>query len=93
MPHRVVIDWTMEVVMADHLVPERFKGMRCVASVAAMQPLPIDEVNAASAAFAALIRRHLFELLEAVEIVLAVCRRALDVEGLRLLELGHFEPQ
>jgi hypothetical protein len=83
----------MEEVMADHLVLERFKCMRRVASVAAMQPLPVNEVGAASAAFPALIRRHLFQLLEAVEIVVAVGRRALDVEGRRLLELGHFKPQ
>src|SRR4051812_30239425 len=93
MTHRGVIDRAMEEVMADHLVLQCLEGVSRVAFVAAMQPFPVDEVSAAGAAFAPLVGRHLLELLEAVQIVVAIGRRAFDVEGRWLLELGHVVPQ
>ena len=60
--------------------------MRGVVGVAPVQPLPVYEVRATGAALPALARSHLLQLLEAVQIVLAVGRRALDVERRRFYE-------
>jgi hypothetical protein len=87
--HCAFINRTVEEVVAYQLVPKRFKGMCGIALVTAVQTLPVDEISPARSAFAALVRRHLLQLLEAVQIVVAVSRRAFDVERRRFLEFRH----
>jgi hypothetical protein len=93
MAHCAIIDRTVEEVVPDQLVLKRLKSVRRICLVTAMQPLPVDEISAASATLSALVRRHLLELLEAMKIVVAVGRRARDVERRWLLKLNHDEPQ
>lgn len=93
MAHRSVIDWAMKEVMADHFVLKRLEGVDSVAPVSAMQPLPVDEVRTAGTALAPLIWGHLLQLLEAVQFIVAIGRRALDLKRERLLKFGHSDPQ
>jgi hypothetical protein len=87
--HCAIIDPAMEEVMANSLVPQRLKCVADIREVALMHPLPINEISPAGAALAALVRRHLFKLLEAVQVVVTINGRALDFERRGLLKFCH----
>jgi hypothetical protein len=53
-------------------VLKRGEGVCDIAPISAAQPPPVDQVRPTSAAFAALVGHHLLQLLEAVQIVVAV---------------------
>jgi hypothetical protein len=87
-----LVDYSVEEVMTDELMLERLEGMVDVKKIALVNPFPVDQVGTAGAASAALVCRHLPELLETVEIVIAVRVGAFNGEGRRFLKSGHEKP-
>jgi hypothetical protein len=61
--HRAIVDRTVEEMVPDQLVLQRLESVRGISLVTAVQPLPVDEIRAASAALAALVGRHLLKSL------------------------------
>jgi hypothetical protein len=88
-PNGGIVNGTMKKMVAYQLLLKRFEGVRRIAFVTAMQTLPVDQAGPACSAFAALVIGHRLELFEAMQAVIAVGRRAFDVERRGLLELSH----
>ena len=80
----------MEEVVSDQLMLERPERVLGVSDFALVQAMPVDEVGSAGSATPAIGLRHLARRLEAMQVVVAIRRRALDLERLWFLELGHF---
>ncbi|MCY4460663.1 MAG: hypothetical protein OXC26_09770 [Albidovulum sp.] len=88
-PDSPLVELAMEEVVTDHLVLRCVERVLDITEVAHVQSIPVYKVSAAVPTLPALLIGHLPQLLEAMEIVLAVRRCKLDVEPRRLLEFGN----
>jgi hypothetical protein len=77
--HGAVVDTLMKKVMANQFVLKCLKCVPHVGPVAPMKAIPIDQVCSTCAATSPLVRCHLFESLEAMQITSTIDGRALDV--------------
>ncbi len=73
-------------------VERRARRVRLAHRQRRQQSVPVHPIRPAIAALATLLVGHLLELLETMQLVLAIRRRALHVKRGRLLELRHARP-
>ena len=79
----------MEEIVPYHFILQRCKRVLDVSKVADVQPIPVYKVSTALPALPAFFVGHLLQRSKAMQITLAVRRRALDVELRRFLKLEN----